>query len=69
MSHVATGLDIFREESWKQWEKLRLGLLSNQASLDSRCAAAKSVISEVLPAGSRLCSGPSTGSVAKIRTT
>ncbi|MBP1741367.1 MAG: hypothetical protein H6Q48_3660, partial [Deltaproteobacteria bacterium] len=41
MSHVATGLDVFRDESWNQWGKGRLGLLSNQASLDSRCRTAK----------------------------
>jgi uncharacterized protein YbbC (DUF1343 family) len=61
MPHVATGLDVFREESWKQWEQLRLGLLSNQASLDSRCATAKRVISEVLPGRLRALFGPQHG--------
>ena len=61
MSHVATGLDVFRDESWKQWEKLRLGLLSNQASLDSHCGTAKTVISEVLPGRLKALFGPQHG--------
>ncbi len=61
MSHVATGLDVFRDESWKQWEKLRLGLLSNQASLDSRCRTAKAVIAQVLPGRLKALFGPQHG--------
>src|SRR5512136_1067048 len=61
MSHVATGLDVFRDESWKQSKKLRLGLLSNQASLDSRYATAKTVISEVLPGRLKALFGPQHG--------
>jgi uncharacterized protein YbbC (DUF1343 family) len=61
MSHIATGLDVFRDESWKQWGKRRLGLLSNQASLDSRCATAKTVIAEVLPGRLKALFGPQHG--------
>jgi len=61
MPPVATGLDIFREELWKQWAKSRLGLLSNQASLDSRCRTAKAVISEVLPGRLKALFGPQHG--------
>jgi uncharacterized protein YbbC (DUF1343 family) len=61
MSHVATGLDVFRDESWKQWEKHRLGLLSNQASLDSRCRTARTVISQVLPGRLKALFGPQHG--------
>jgi uncharacterized protein YbbC (DUF1343 family) len=61
MSHVAIGLDVFRDEAWKQWEKYRLGLLSNQASLDSRCRTAKAVISQVLPGRLTALFGPQHG--------
>jgi uncharacterized protein YbbC (DUF1343 family) len=61
MSQVVTGLDVFRDESWKQWAKHRLGLLSNQASLDSRCATAKTVISKVLPGRLKVLFGPQHG--------
>src|SRR4030042_1751643 len=61
MSHVATGLDVFRDESWKGWEKYRLGLLSNQASLDSRCHTARAVISQILPGRLKALFGPQHG--------
>jgi uncharacterized protein YbbC (DUF1343 family) len=61
MSHVATGLDVFRDESWKQWEKSRLGLLSNQASLDSRYRTASAVISQTLPGRLKALFGPQHG--------
>jgi uncharacterized protein YbbC (DUF1343 family) len=62
MSFVATGLDVFREEGGKLLKKGRLGLLSNQASLDSRCRTAKAVISEVLPGRLTALFGPQHGS-------
>jgi uncharacterized protein YbbC (DUF1343 family) len=61
MSHVATGLDVFRDESWKEWEKCRLGLLSNQASLDFRCHTARAVISQILPGRLKALFGPQHG--------
>lgn len=61
MSHIATGLDVFKDGAWKQWEKHRLGLLSNQASLDSLCRTAKEVISEILPGRLKALFGPQHG--------
>ncbi len=61
MSHVATGLDIFRDESWKQWDKCRLGLLSNQASLDSRYCTARTAVSQVVPGRLKALFGPQHG--------
>jgi uncharacterized protein YbbC (DUF1343 family) len=61
MSHIATGLDVFRDEAWKQCAKARLGMLSNQASLDSRCRTAKAVISGVLPGRLKALFGPQHG--------
>jgi uncharacterized protein YbbC (DUF1343 family) len=61
MSKVATGLDVFGDEAWKQRGKHRLGLLSNQASLDSRYATAKSVISNRLPGRLKVLFGPQHG--------
>jgi uncharacterized protein YbbC (DUF1343 family) len=61
MSQVATGLDVFADEAWKRWAKHRLGLLSNQASLDSRHATAKSVISNRLPGRLKALFGPQHG--------
>jgi uncharacterized protein YbbC (DUF1343 family) len=61
MPQVATGLDVFGDESWKQWEKHRLGLLSNQASLDSRYATSKSVVSNRLPGRLKALFGPQHG--------
>jgi len=61
MLRVATGLDIFGDQLWKHWGKGRLGLLSNQASLDFRCRTAKTVISEVLPGRLKVLFGPQHG--------
>ena len=49
MPKVATGLDLFREEYWKNLKGYRLGLLSNQASLDSNLKTAKDIIAHLLP--------------------
>jgi uncharacterized protein YbbC (DUF1343 family) len=61
MSHVATGLDVFTDGSLKQWQGHKLGLLSNQASLDARCRTAKAVISEILPGRLKALFGPQHG--------
>src|SRR5512134_1737044 len=61
MPRVATGLDVVRDELWQQWRKGRLGLLSNQASLDSHCRTAKAVISEGLPGRLTALFGPQHG--------
>ena len=49
MNAVATGLDVFREAYWRKMRGYRLGLLSNQASLDRQLRSAKEVISGLLP--------------------
>ena len=49
MSRVATGLDIFRDHYWKKLKGCKLGLLSNQASLDNRFQSAKEIIAQLLP--------------------
>lgn len=49
MGSVATGLDLFREEYWRELRGYRLGLLSNQASLDSRLTSGKEILSRLLP--------------------
>ena len=61
MSKVQTGLDHFRDDYWKTLKGYRLGLLSNQASLDSGLTPAKTVISKLLPGQLRLLFGPQHG--------
>jgi uncharacterized protein YbbC (DUF1343 family) len=61
MSRVVLGLDVFRDESWKRLKGQRLGLLSNQASLDSRLRHAKHVIAELLPGRLTALFGPQHG--------
>jgi uncharacterized protein YbbC (DUF1343 family) len=58
---VSTGLDQFRDGRWKSYRGSRLGLLSNQASLDRNLTHAKNVISEVLPGHLRALFGPQHG--------
>ncbi len=61
MNKVSTGLDQFRDVRWKDYEGSRLGLLSNQASLDSSLVHAKKVISGVLPGHLKALFGPQHG--------
>ena len=49
MSPVSTGLDVLKDDSWKSLKGLRLGLLSNQASLDRQLRSAIAVLSDLLP--------------------
>jgi uncharacterized protein YbbC (DUF1343 family) len=49
MDKVATGLDRLRAEYWRRLKGYRLGLLCNQASLDSRLRPAKEIIAQLLP--------------------
>jgi uncharacterized protein YbbC (DUF1343 family) len=49
MSRVLTGLDVFGDGGFKRFKGFRVGLLSNQASLDARLAPAKEVIARLLP--------------------
>lgn len=61
VSRVATGLDVFRETFWNQVRGARLGLLCNQASVDSRLKLAAEVIADVLPGSLRALFGPQHG--------
>jgi uncharacterized protein YbbC (DUF1343 family) len=61
MIRVATGLDGFRDGYWKKLKGYRLGLLSNQASVDSQLRPAKEIISGLLPGHLRALFGPQHG--------
>ncbi|MFH1351066.1 MAG: DUF1343 domain-containing protein [Pseudomonadota bacterium] len=61
MGRIATGLDRFREEYWKHLKGARLGLLSNQASLDGQLKSAKEIIEQVLPGRLKALFGPQHG--------
>jgi len=61
MNPVITGLDRIRQGQWRKLEGYRLGLLSNQASLDSRLHSAKEVVSECLPGHLKALFGPQHG--------
>lgn len=61
MGRVSPGLDVFRDEHWRRLRGQRLGLLSNQASLDSRLVHAKHVIAELLPNHLKALFGPQHG--------
>jgi uncharacterized protein YbbC (DUF1343 family) len=61
MSKVATGLDIFRDHYWKKLKGCKLGLLYNQASLDSRFQSAKEIIAQLLPGQLKILFGPQHG--------
>jgi uncharacterized protein YbbC (DUF1343 family) len=58
---VATGLDRFRETEWKSFQKARLGLLCNQASVDAGLRPAARVVAEALPGRLRALFGPQHG--------
>ena len=49
MANVFIGLDVLQEEKWKDLRGYRLGLLANQASVNSRLIPAKDVINQLLP--------------------
>ena len=61
MEQVQTGLDRIRKGLWKKLKGYKLGLLANQASLDSRFNGAKEVISRLLPGQLRALFGPQHG--------
>ena len=61
MGRVATGLDVFRDGYWKKLKGYRLGLLSNQASVDDQLRPAKEIISGLLPGQLRALFGPQHG--------
>jgi uncharacterized protein YbbC (DUF1343 family) len=49
MANVLTGLDCIREGAWKRLKGHRLGLLANQASVDSNFETARSLFARLLP--------------------
>jgi uncharacterized protein YbbC (DUF1343 family) len=61
MKRVSTGLEQFRDGLWRRYKGTRLGLLSNQASLDSELKPARNVISELLPGHLKALFGPQHG--------
>ena len=61
MSKVATGLDMFQVDYCRKLKGYRLGLVSNQASLNSRLESAKEVISHMLPGQLKCLFGPQHG--------
>jgi uncharacterized protein YbbC (DUF1343 family) len=61
MDKVLNGLDVFQQGYWKKLKGLRLGLLSNQASLDSGLKTSKEVISQMLPNHLKVLFGPQHG--------
>ncbi|MCP4682297.1 MAG: DUF1343 domain-containing protein [Desulfobacterales bacterium] len=61
MNKILTGLDRIREKPWKKLKGYRLGLLANQASLDSSLNTAKDVIGHVFPGQLKALFGPQHG--------
>lgn len=61
MNRVFFGLDIFQQDYRKKLKGRRLGLLSNQASLDGRLKSSKEVISRMLPDQLKVLFGPQHG--------
>jgi len=61
VNRISTGLDQFRDGLWKGFKGARLGLLSNQASLDANLRHAKKVISDILPGRLKALFGPQHG--------
>jgi uncharacterized protein YbbC (DUF1343 family) len=60
MSHILTGLDLITEEG-SRLAGLRLGLLANQASLNSRLTHAKEIICRAFPGALKALFGPQHG--------
>jgi uncharacterized protein YbbC (DUF1343 family) len=58
---VSTGLEVLKDEYGKELKGLRLGLLSNQASLDRRLQPAETAISERFPGQLKALFGPQHG--------
>lgn len=61
MNRVLTGLDLLTMGHWKRLTGHKLGLLANQASLDSRLHAAQDVITGLLPGHLKAIFGPQHG--------
>lgn len=61
MSRVITGLDHIREGAGERFKGHRLGLLANQASVDSHLRKARDVLADRLPGHLRVLFGPQHG--------
>lgn len=61
MNVVATGLDVVRDEYWRNLKGYRLGYLSNPASLDCYFRPGKEVLSDLLPGHLTALFGPQHG--------
>jgi uncharacterized protein YbbC (DUF1343 family) len=61
MSHVSPGLDEVKDANRKNLKGCRLGLLSNQASLDLQLRPAEAVLSELFPGQLKALFGPQHG--------
>ena len=61
MNKVLNGLDVFQQDFWGKLKGRRLGLLSNQASLDRHLKSSKEVISRLLPNQLKVLFGPQHG--------
>jgi uncharacterized protein YbbC (DUF1343 family) len=61
MGSVGNGLDVLQDEYGKRWKGLRIGLLSNQASLNNRLKHAKTIINELMPGQLTALFGPQHG--------
>jgi uncharacterized protein YbbC (DUF1343 family) len=61
MAEVITGLDVLRNEAWPALKGYRLGLLSNQASIDRHFVPAKKIIADLLPGQLKALFGPQHG--------
>ncbi len=61
MSKISVGLDVLREEYWRQLKGYKLGLLYNQASLDSQLESSRQIISRLLPGQLKALFGPQHG--------
>lgn len=61
MVQVLTGLDRIREGEWERLRKYKIGLVANQASLDSRLHPAKEILERFLPGRLKALFGPQHG--------
>jgi uncharacterized protein YbbC (DUF1343 family) len=61
MNRVMTGVDWLQAGFWKKLRGLRLGLLSNQASVDSELHSTKTVLATLLPGHLKALFGPQHG--------
>jgi uncharacterized protein YbbC (DUF1343 family) len=61
MGKVLTGLDVFCSDAWKRFAGTRLGILANQASLDTSLRTTVRAVDDCLPGAVRALFGPQHG--------